>query len=144
MVKGIHVAESDKTKKPRVRKTETIRERNEKVASKLEAKANKQPKGRIRKFFKLIARPFRAPARIISAPFRTRPMRFIGRVLGRILWPKYFRNSWKEVRQVSWPDRRTTWKLTFAVIIFAILFGLAAAGTDWILDKVIKRIVFKA
>ncbi len=139
------MAESGKTKQPRIRKTETIRERNEKVASKLEAKANKPPKrSRFKKFFAAIAKPFRLPARIISAPFRTRPMRIIGRVLGRIFWPKYFRNSWNEVRQVTWPDRRTTWKLTFAVIIFAVIFGLAAAGTDWVLDKIIKRIVFRA
>ncbi|MCA9347851.1 preprotein translocase subunit SecE, partial [Candidatus Saccharibacteria bacterium] len=61
----------------------------------------------------------------------------------RILWPKYFRNSWAEVRQVSWPTRRETWKLTFAVIAFALVFGLAAYGIDFVLDKIIERIVFR-
>lgn len=139
------MAESPKTKKPRVRKTETIRERNQKFSTRLEAKASRQPKrSKLKKVLSAVAKPFKLPARIISAPLRTKPARFVGRILGRILWPKYFRNSWAELRQVTWPDRKTTWKLTFAVIVFAVIFGLAAAGTDWVLDKVIKRIVFRA
>lgn len=131
-------------RKPRIRKTETVRERNQRAATKRDVKANKQPKGRLRKLLGAIARPLRTPAKIISWPFRTRPMRFIGRILGRIFWPKYFRNSWQELRLVTWPSRSETWKLTFAVIIFAVLFGLAAAGMDWVFDKVIQRIVFRA
>lgn len=136
-------------RKPRVRKVETVRERNEKAAVKAEAKSNKTRLRRTRKVAKTIAKPFgflrvlRRPARVITWPFRTRPARFVGRILGRILWPKYFRNSFREVRQVTWPTRRDTWKLTAAVLVFAIAFGLAAAGTDWVLDKIIKRIVFR-
>lgn len=138
------MAEDKQARKPRVRKVETVRERNQKVAAKAEAKASKAPK---RRAAGAIVRPFgflKEPLRVITWPFRTRPMRFIGRILGRILWPKYFRNSWKEIRQVTWPTGRETWKLTLAVLLFAIIFGLAAAGTDWVLDKVIRRIVFRA
>lgn len=131
------------TKKTRVRKAETHREKAAKSQAKTSAKAAKQPKRRARRFIGAIAKPLNKPARIIIAPFRTRPVRFIGRVVGRILWPKYFRNSWAEIKQVTWPARRETWKLTFAVIVFAIVFGLAAAGTDFVLDKVIRRIVFR-
>lgn len=139
------MAEDKKSaRKPRIRKVETVRERNQKVAAKAEAKANKTPKRRVRRVASTAVKPFRTPAKVLSWPFRTRPIRFIGRVLGRILWPKYFRNAWAEIRQVTWPSRKDTWKLTFAVLVFAIVFGLAAAGVDFVLDKVIRRIVFRA
>lgn len=137
------MAEEKSSKKPRVRKVETVRQRNEKVAAKAEAKAGKQPKRRVRRAASAAVRPLKKPATIISRPLRTRPVRFVGRWLGRILWPRYFRNAWKEILQVTWPDRKTTWKLTAAVLVFAIAFGLAAAGTDWVLDKIIRRIVFR-
>ena len=132
------------TKKPRVRKVETVRERNEKHNAKAEAKAAKVPKRRVRKAAKAVAKPFKGPVRVITWPFRTRPVRAIGRFLGRIFWPKYFRNSYKELKLVEWPSRRNTLKLTFAVLAFALVFGLAAAGVDLILDKVIRRIIFRA
>ncbi|MDQ3064702.1 MAG: preprotein translocase subunit SecE [bacterium] len=130
--------------KPRIRKTETVRSRAAKSAAKAEARATQQPKRRVRRAASAVAKPLRKPAGILSAPFRLRPVKFVGNILGRIFWPKYFRNSYSEVRQVTWPTRRETWKLTFAVIVFAVAFGLAAAGTDWVLDKVIRRIVFRA
>ncbi len=130
-------------KQPRVRKTETVRERNQKAVAKAEAKASKQPRRRIRKTASNIAKPLSKPVKIVTWPFRTKPARFIGRIIGRILWPKYFRNSWREIKQVTWPSRRDTWKLTFAVLVFALAFGVAAAGVDYVLNEVIKRIVFR-
>lgn len=144
---------ADKTspKKPRVRKVETIREKAVKTAAKAETKAYKRPRRRLGRILRAIIRPLKAiirplkkPVRFLTRPLRTRPVRFIGRLLGRILWPKYFRNSWKEIQQVTWPSRRDTWKMTFAVIVFAVVFGLAAAGADFVLDKVIRRIVFRS
>ncbi|MBA2279078.1 preprotein translocase subunit SecE [Candidatus Saccharibacteria bacterium] len=130
--------------KPRVRKTETVRQRSEKATAKAEAKSVKTPRRHIRRVASAAIKPLRRPARIISWPFRLRPVRFITRILGLILWPKYFRNAYKEVRQVAWPSRRDTWKLTLAVLIFAVMFGTLAAGTDYVLDKVIRRIVFRS
>lgn len=137
------MAEKKSVKKPRVRKVETVREKQAKASAKAEAKAAKVPKRRVRRAASTVAKPFRAPVRVLTWPLRTRPVRFVGRILGRILWPKYFRNSWNEIRQVTWPDRKTTWKLTLSVLIFAVLFGMAAAGTDWVLDKIVKRIIFR-
>ena len=132
------------TKKPRVRKVETVRERNEKISAKAQAKASKAPKRRVLRAATKVAKPLSKPMRILTWPFRTRPMRAVGRFLGRLFWPRYFRNSYKELRLVEWPSRMNTWKLTFAVLIFALVFGLAAAGVDLILDKIIRRIVFRA
>ncbi len=35
---------------------------------------------------------------------------------------RYLRDSWRELRQVRWPNRKATWKMTFAVLIYCALF----------------------
>jgi len=59
----------------------------------------------------------------------------------RSIIPSFFSEAWVELRQVVWPSRRETWKLTLAVFVFAIIFGLLVAITDYGLDKVFKRIL---
>lgn len=61
----------------------------------------------------------------------------------RWLMPTYFINSWREVRQVSWPNRRETWRLTLAVFIFAVVFGSLVAGVDKVLDLLFKKVILK-
>jgi len=129
-------------KKARVRKAETVRERNEKATKKAEVDANKVKKQPIRKAAGVVIKPL-SPLKVLARPFQVRPVRFVFRWLGRILLPRYFRNSFKELRQVTWTTRRQTWKLTFAVLIFAIVFGFLVTITDYGLDKVIKRIVLR-
>ena len=34
----------------------------------------------------------------------------------------YFKGSWDELRQVRWPDRRTTWGMTGALLAFTAFF----------------------
>ena len=34
----------------------------------------------------------------------------------------YFKGAWNELRQVRWPDRKATWSLTLAVIVFSAFF----------------------
>lgn len=80
-----------------------------------------------RQLHKLV-RPFR---------FMRRPWRIIKKALGF----GYFISSWQELRQVTWPNRRQTWQLTSAVIIFAVIFGLLLAGVDHGLDKIFKYIL---
>jgi preprotein translocase subunit SecE len=55
--------------------------------------------------------------------------------------PPYFRNSWKELTQVTWPDRRQTRRLTFAVILFSVIFGTIVAGVDFGLDKLFRTFI---
>lgn len=108
-------------KKKRIRKTETIRERSEKAV----AAAEKQPKRRLRKTANAVGKPFG----------------FL-RVLKFII-PPYFRNAWKELRQVTWPSRRETRQLTIAVFLFAIVFGVLVALTDYGLDKIFRKVLLK-
>lgn len=35
---------------------------------------------------------------------------------------RYLRDSWREIRQVRWPGRKATWKMTFAVFIYCAIF----------------------
>ena len=59
----------------------------------------------------------------------------------RRVTPGYFRSSWKEVKEVTWPDRKTTAKLTVAVLAFATVFGVAIAIVDYGLDKIFKALL---
>jgi preprotein translocase SecE subunit len=129
-------------KKPRVRKAETVRERNEKVAIKAGLDSSKVKKRPVARAAKIVAAPLR-PLAVLAKPFKIRPVKFVLKWISLILLPRYFRNSFRELRQVTWPDRRQTWKLTFSVLIFAVVFGFLVTLTDYGLDKVIRRIVLR-
>ena len=53
----------------------------------------------------------------------------------------YFTGAWFELKQVRWPNRRQTWELTLAVILFSLLLGGTIFGLDflftWLFTKVI-------
>jgi preprotein translocase SecE subunit len=51
----------------------------------------------------------RSPLQAIATPFKA-----IGR---------YFAGSWYELRQVTWTDRKSTWSLTLAMLIFTGFFA---------------------
>jgi preprotein translocase SecE subunit len=97
----------------------------------------KKPFGAIWRLIKKIVRPFR----FLRRPFKTRPVRFIGRLLNKVLLLTYFRQSWLELRQVTWPGRKETAQLTFAVFAFAIVFSIVIAIIDFGLDKLFKEVL---
>lgn len=135
---------SGKPVKRQLKKVETVRER-------VERSSTGQPrKRRISSTANTASRPFKAVGKVIAKvlrplafvlkPFKTKPVRFVGRVIAAILFLKFFRASWKEVRQVEWPDMRTTLRLTVAVFVFSILFGSLIAITDFGLDKLFRKV----
>jgi preprotein translocase SecE subunit len=129
-------------RKPRIRKVETVRERAEKAELKAD-QPRKQPVRRVARktagifSFLKVFRVLKRPLRIITYPLR--PVWW----LLKKLFPKYFINSFRELRQVTWPTRRETWKLTFAVLIFAVMFGLVISLADYGLSNAVKRIVLR-
>ena len=141
------MAEAKKNKR-RIRSApETLRERTEKTSKKpLKSR-------RLRKTVRTAGRPFAwlwqlvvkilRPFRFILRPFKTKPLRFIGRLLAAVLLLKYFRQSFSELKEVAWPDRKQTTQLTLAVFTFAIVFGLLVAITDFGLDKLFKKVLLK-
>lgn len=91
-------------------------------------------------------RSFKAPVRKITGPLGSVKSKASGSFLGtigRFLVPKYFRNSWAELRQVTWPDRSQTARLTLAVIIFATIFGILIAIVDFGLSKLFRELLLK-
>lgn len=69
------------------------------------------------------------------------PLRIAGRFLGKYLIPPYFKNSARELRLVTWPSGKQSRRLTFAVMIFALVFGVIIAVVDYGLDKAFKAII---
>lgn len=129
--------EPDQKPKRRIRKIETVREQTAKTAE----KADTPRKGHA------IWHGFTSPVRMVGRGFRKLGT-FLGkykvmRIIGRILLPMYFRNSWKELRQVTWLKWRQSRQLTVAVIIFAIIFGIVVALLDFGLDKLFKEVLVK-
>lgn len=116
-----------------VKKAETVREKAGKAVE-----SGNQP------------RRLRTTTRKVFVPFHFAGSQFaklgkykVFRIIGLILLPRYFRNSWKELRQVTWTKRRESFRLTFAVIAFAIIFGVAVAILDYGLDKIFKEVLLK-
>ncbi len=53
----------------------------------------------------------------------------------------YFKGSWAELRQVRWPNRRTTWSLTLAVLVFTAFFVLLITLLDYLFQMLFERIL---
>lgn len=126
------------TKKPKRRlkvNNETVRERTEKLQQ--QAAKPKKERGFIKTFFAGFFWPLRFLGRQIAKLERFRVFRWIGYVL----LPPYIRNSWRELRLVTWPGRKQTLRLTYAVIVFSLAFGLIVAGLDWVLNRVFEEII---
>ncbi|HPF30841.1 MAG TPA: preprotein translocase subunit SecE [Candidatus Saccharibacteria bacterium] len=54
---------------------------------------------------------------------------------------RYFKDSWSELQQVRWTDRRATWSLTLAVILFSGFFIALILLFDEIFNLLFKIII---
>lgn len=72
--------------------------------------------------------------RVVATPFRW---------IGRVLVPKYVRESFQELRLVEWPGFILSLRLTFAVLVFSLAIGAAIAGVDYVLDKAFREILIQ-
>jgi preprotein translocase SecE subunit len=118
-------------RRPVRKKEQTVRER---------AKANSTSKNR----------RVRTTAGRISAPIKKinplKGKRYKGiYIRGRRIRiiPRFLVNSWNELRQVTWPDWRTTWRLTLAVFIFAVIFAVVIGVLDYVIGKIFKEVIIK-
>src|SRR3989338_3424655 len=112
----------------------TVRERAQK------AQAETKPRRIRRAAHKLSWLP-----RFAKKLFNNKAGRLITRLFRKIGWlvPLYFKKSWVELKMVTWPGRRETWRLVGAVFIFNIIFGVLVAAFDKMLDIVFRGVVFK-
>lgn len=78
-------------------------------------------------------------ARVVAKKTTVTPESTHTNVLARI--GGYFKGAWVELRQVRWPNRRATWALTLAVIVFSLVFMalivLLDAFFKWIFELII-------
>ena len=130
--------------KRRLKNPETFRERSLKAVE-----ANDKP-SLLKKLKSLLSRLFRPVFTPISRFFRRlgniQPFKAIYKLLhwiGLVLLPPYIRKSWKELKLVTWPNRKQSRQLTFAVLVFALVFGATVAVVDYGLDKLFRQILLK-
>lgn len=95
-------------------------------------KISKPPKSsRIAKFFHT------RPVLIITFPLRF----LIFRPLSRLF--RYVKASWGELRQVHWPSRKATWKMTVVVIIYTLLFMVFILAVDYLMTLLFNQLLRK-
>lgn len=98
-----------------------------KSVKKTEKKRTFRSKLRVPNWLKVIGRPIKKVLRIIFWPFRP---------LGR-----YVAGAWVELRQVKWPSRKSSLKLTGAVIVFTLVMTLFIVSLDFVFEQIVKRIL---
>ena len=79
----------------------------------------------------------------VHLPIRL-PESKIGKTLGkqrRLPLAKYFSESYAEMKKVTWPSRKETLKLTFAVIVFTTIFTLFMTIADLGIGNVVERVL---
>ena len=135
------MADEPKTKL-KVKNPETFRERAIKATEE-----NDKPKRSLKAAGGKVTKPVTGPVgRTFRKIWNTVPFKWLhkpARILGKILLPTYFRDSWRELKQVAWPSWDVSRRLTFAVLIFAVIFGALIAGVDYGLDKLFRNILLK-
>ena len=130
--------DAPKAKKKNVRKPKTmLRERNVKAA------AEKGKTKRIRRAATSTANSGKKVGSALTKEYhltdrKENPGYFSK---SRSLVPTYFLNSWNEIRQVTWPGRKETWKLVFAVFVFSIVIGGFIAILDYGLEKLFRAVI---
>ena len=54
---------------------------------------------------------------------------------------RYFKESWQEIRQVRWPNRKATWKMVLAVIIYTAIFVAFLVALDALFSLIFNQIL---
>jgi preprotein translocase SecE subunit len=54
---------------------------------------------------------------------------------------RYFKGAWAELRQVRWPDRKSTWGMTGALIAFTAFFVVVILFLDFLFSQLFKLIL---
>lgn len=56
---------------------------------------------------------------------------------------RYLRDSWRELRQVRWPNRKATWKMVLAVLVYVALFMIFLTLIDVFFTFIFDLLVSK-
>ena len=128
---------AEEKSRKRLIKSESMRDKSDKAVSR-----SAKPR-RLKSTARAIGRPIVAARQNAKKEYyvvQPRESGFTGFLTKKRRWtPGYFRSSFKEVRQVTWPTRKETWKLVVSVFLFSLIFGMVIAIVDYGLDKLFKR-----
>ena len=111
------------TKQSTNKSTAKLVKKDQKSLKKTNKKADKATKKPAPKFLRILAAPFV----FISKPFRP--------------FGRYVKAAWQEIRQVRWPDRKTTWKMTLSVIIYVIIFAAVIMLLDALFAFIFNKLL---
>lgn len=53
----------------------------------------------------------------------------------------YLRGAYAELRKVTWPTRKETWRKSWIVVWFSIGFAVFLGGMDYVLNKLLEVLV---
>ena len=59
----------------------------------------------------------------------------------RRITPRYVVDSGRELKNVTWPGHKETWRLVFAVFVFAIVMGAVIASLDYVLERLLREVI---
>lgn len=116
----------EKENKKVSKKTETIRERAERLA----LEASKPSKSDTNKEEKK-QRKSKKRGQKVKKEKKQRRFHII---------PSFFRGAFAEIKLVTWPDRRMTAKLSTAVILFAVVFSVMIGLVDYAFGIIFKKV----
>ncbi len=54
---------------------------------------------------------------------------------------RYFKGAWSELKQVRWPDRKSTWAMTGALLLFTLFFIVVILLLDFGFSELFKLIL---
>jgi len=130
--------------KRRVKNPDSFRERALKAS---QSSARPSRVGRLKQLLAQVVKPVIKPlAKALALAFQWKPLALLIsglRLISKFIFPAYFRNSWRELKLVTWPSWKQSRSLTFAVLVFAVVFGAAIAIVDFGLDKLFRNILLK-
>lgn len=56
---------------------------------------------------------------------------------------RYVRDSYRELKKVTWPDKKTAWKLTGTVFLFSFIMAMFLFGLDSFFSKMFEKLFLK-
>jgi len=131
------MARDKKDKKKESKPKQSLRQRN------VDAEKAKQKPKRVRKAAVTAVKPVGKIAKALKTEYhftdRKENPGFFSR--SRRITPNYIVKSLAELKNVTWPKRKETWKLVFAVFVFAIIIGAFIAILDYGLEQLFQRYV---
>lgn len=79
--------------------------------------------------------PTKPSAKETEKPTKPKKKSIFSKIIG------YFKGSWEELKLVRWPDRKSTWGLTLAVILFSAFFVVLIILLDEGFNLLFKLII---